>query len=46
VAESLAVARSYVEAGQKALAPFAGSEAATALEEAAEHLLSTVNAAG
>jgi len=46
VAESLAVARSYVEAGQKALAPFAGSEAATALEEAAEHLLGTVNAAG
>jgi len=46
VADSLAVARSYVEAGQKALAPFAGSEAATALEEAAEHLLGTVNAAG
>ena len=46
VVDSLAVARSYVEAGQKALAPFAGSEAATALEEAAEHLLGTVNAAG
>ncbi len=46
VAESLAVARRYVEAGQQALAPFAGSEAVTALEAAAEHLLGTVRAAG
>jgi heptaprenyl diphosphate synthase len=46
VAESLAVARSYVEAGQQALAPYAGTEATTALEAAADHLLSTVRAAG
>ena len=46
VQESLAVARSYVEAGQRALAPYAGTEATTALEAAAEHLLGTVRAAG
>lgn len=45
VAESLAVARGYVEAGQQALAPYAGTEATTALEAAADHLLGTVRAA-
>lgn len=38
-------ARAFIEDGQRALAPFAGTEAATALGEAAEHLLGTVNAA-
>ena len=42
---SLDTARAYVEAGQRALAPFAGTEAVTALEAAAEHLLGTVRAA-
>ena len=46
VADSLDVARSYVEAGQRALEPCAGSEAVTALEAAAEHRLGTVAAAG
>ncbi|MBU6328784.1 MAG: polyprenyl synthetase family protein [Acidobacteria bacterium] len=46
VVESLDVARGYVEAGQQALAPYAGTEAVTALEAAAEHLLGTVRAAG
>lgn len=38
-------ARAFIADGQRALAPFEGSEAATALGEAAEHLLGTVNAA-
>ena len=38
-------ARAFIEEGQRALAPFTGTEAATALEAAAEHLLGTVNAA-
>jgi geranylgeranyl pyrophosphate synthase len=42
---SLDTARAYVEAGQRALAPYAGTEAVTALEAAAEHLLGTVRAA-
>ena len=46
VAESLDVARRYVEAGREALAPYSGTEATTALEAAAEHLLGTVSAAG
>jgi heptaprenyl diphosphate synthase len=46
VAESLDVARSYVEAGREALAPYSGTEATSALEAAAEHLLGTVSAAG
>jgi heptaprenyl diphosphate synthase len=45
VRSSLDTARSFVEEGQKALAPFAGTEATTALEAAAEHLLGTVRAA-
>lgn len=46
VAESLDVARGYVEAGRRALEPFSGTEATSALEAAAEHLLGTVSAAG
>ena len=42
---SLDTARAYVESGQRALAPYAGTEAVTALEAAAEHLLGTVRAA-
>jgi heptaprenyl diphosphate synthase len=42
---SLDTARVYVEAGQRALAPYAGTEAVTALEAAAEHLLGTVRSA-
>lgn len=45
VKDSLDTARSYVEAGQRALAPYAGTEAVTALEAAAEHLLGTVRSA-
>lgn len=45
VRSSLDTARAYVEAGQRALAPYAGTEAVTALEAAAEHLLGTVRAA-
>jgi len=45
VGDSLTTAREYVEAGQRALAPFAGTEAVTALEAAAEHLLGTVRSA-
>jgi heptaprenyl diphosphate synthase len=45
VQSSLDTARAYVAEGQEALAPFAGTEATTALEAAAEHLLGTVNAA-
>ncbi len=45
VQSSLDTAREYVEEGQRALAPFAGTEATTALEAAAEHLLGTVRAA-
>jgi len=45
VQSSLDTARSFVEEGQRALAPFAGTEAITALEAAAEHLLGTVRAA-
>ena len=45
VRSSLDTARSYVEAGREALAPYAGSEATEALEAAAEHLLGTVDAA-
>jgi hypothetical protein len=45
VKSSLDTARTFVEEGQKALAPYAGTEATTALEAAAEHLLGTVNAA-
>ena len=42
---SLDTARAYVESGQRALAPYAGTEAVTALEAAAEHLLGTVRSA-
>jgi heptaprenyl diphosphate synthase len=45
VKSSLDTARTFVEQGQAALAPYAGTEATTALEAAAEHLLGTVNAA-
>ena len=45
VQQSLDVARAFVEEGQRALVPYAGTEATTALEAAAEHLLGTVNAA-
>ena len=45
VRSSLDTARVYVEAGQRALAPYAGTEAVTALEAAAEHLLGTVRSA-
>ena len=45
VESSLNTAREFVERGQKALAPYAGNEAVTALEAAAEHLLASVNAA-
>ena len=45
VKSSLDTARAFVEEGQAALAPYAGTEATTALEAAAEHLLGTVNAA-
>jgi heptaprenyl diphosphate synthase len=45
VRASLDTARSFVEEGQRALAPYAGTEAVTALEAAAEHLLGTVRAA-
>jgi heptaprenyl diphosphate synthase len=45
VRDSLDTARAYVEVGQRALAPYAGTEAVTALEAAAEHLLGTVRAA-
>ncbi len=45
VKSSLDTARTYVEDGRAALAPYAGTEATTALEAAAEHLLGTVNAA-
>jgi heptaprenyl diphosphate synthase len=45
VQSSLDTARAFVEEGQKALVPYAGTEATTALEAAAEHLLGTVNAA-
>ena len=42
---ALDTARAFIEEGRRALEPFAGSEAATALGEAAEHLLGTVDAA-
>ncbi len=45
VQSSLDTARAFVEEGQRALAPYAGTEASAALEAAAEHLLGTVNAA-
>jgi heptaprenyl diphosphate synthase len=45
VQSSLDTARSYVEQGQEALAPYAGSEAVAALQAAAEHLLASVRAA-
>jgi heptaprenyl diphosphate synthase len=45
VESSLDTARGYVERGQAALAPYAGHEAVTALERAAEHLLASVRAA-
>jgi heptaprenyl diphosphate synthase len=45
VRSSLETARAYVEAGREVLAPYAGTEATSALEAAAEHLLGTVDAA-
>lgn len=45
VQSSLDTARAFVERGQSALAPFAGTEAVAALESAAEHLLASVRAA-
>ena len=45
VSGALSTARAYIETGQRALAPYAGTEAVTALEAAAEHLLGTVRAA-
>ena len=45
VSGALSTARAYIEAGQRALAPYSGTEAVTALEAAAEHLLGTVRAA-
>ena len=45
VKSSLDTARAFVEEGQRALAPYAGTEATTALEAAAEHLLGTVRSA-
>ncbi len=45
VESSLETARQFVERGQVALAPYAGNEAVTALERAAEHLLASVRAA-
>jgi heptaprenyl diphosphate synthase len=45
VQSSLDTARGFVEDGRRALAPYGGSEATSALEAAAEHLLGTVNAA-
>jgi heptaprenyl diphosphate synthase len=45
VQSSLDTARAFVEEGQEALVPYAGTEATAALEAAAEHLLGTVNAA-
>lgn len=38
-------ARAHIEQGRRALEPFAGSEAISALEAASEHLLGTVDAA-
>ncbi len=38
-------ARAHIEQGRRALEPFAGSEAVSALEAASEHLLGTVDAA-
>jgi heptaprenyl diphosphate synthase len=45
VQTALATARAFVDEGRRALAPYAGSEAATALDAASEHLLGTVDAA-
>ncbi|HYN75542.1 MAG TPA: polyprenyl synthetase family protein [Candidatus Limnocylindria bacterium] len=45
VQSSLETAREFVERGQEALAPYAGSEATAALESAAGHLLASVRAA-
>jgi octaprenyl-diphosphate synthase len=45
VRSALDTARGFVEEGRRALAPYAGSEATTALEAASEHLLGTVDAA-
>ncbi len=42
---ALDTARAFIEDGQRAIEPFVGSEAVTALSEAAEHLLGTVDAA-
>lgn len=42
---ALDTAREFIEEGQRALAPYSGTEAVTALEAAAEHLLGTVRSA-
>jgi heptaprenyl diphosphate synthase len=44
VRSALDTARQFVEEGRVALAPYAGTEATTALEAASEHLLGTVDA--